>query len=130
MNIRMVKETDIQQLLQWSKDNADKNGFDPATLLYPTTDIVAVENGNGPIVFLPVHNVGMLESIAPSPEASKEELSRAILKAVAHIAIRGRTRGVRELYFLASDPELASLAERAGFEKCDWPAYKLRLGEP
>jgi hypothetical protein len=130
MNVRPAKPEEAKQVLQWSQANADKNGFDPMVLLYPTTDILAVENGNGPVLYMPVQLVGMLESVAPSPEASPEAVSHALLAAVRHIVGIGEKRGARELYFLASDPALAEQAERAGFERCEWPAYKLRLGGP
>lgn len=130
MKIRMANEQDAERIIEWSRLNIAKNGFDPAVLLYPTTDIVVAENGTGPVLYMPVQLVGMLESLAPSPDATAESRSRALLAALRHIAEVGMKRGARELYFLASDAELAEQAERAGFERCEWPAYKLRLGEP
>lgn len=130
MNVRFAKPEDASQIVQWSKANADKNGFDPSVLLYPTTDVLAVENGNGPVLYFPVQLVGMLESLAPSPDASPEAISKAIFEALQYVATKGRERGAREIYFLASDAGLAEKAERLGFERCEWPAYKLRLGGP
>jgi hypothetical protein len=122
----MANPEDADKILAWSEANKARSHFDAQTLAYPLTEVVCAENGTEKL-YVPVQLVGMIEALAPDPQAHHAEIRRALYLTLGDIVSKARQSGVRELYFVGTDPVLNVLAERVGFEELPWPVYRRKL---
>lgn len=126
MKLRMAVPADAEKIIAWSEANKEKSHFDAETLAYPLTEVLCAENGRATL-FLPVQLVGMIEALAPNPESSERERSKALYLTLGALVSGAREQKVKELYFVGTDPELNTVAESAGFEELPWPVFRKRI---
>lgn len=119
VTIRDAEARDAEKFIPWVWDARAENMFDPDVLEYPTTNVLAAEDDDGgQILFLPIHNAIICESLAINPETNVGMIAlglREMDKKVVDIATAHR---VREIYFLTrKDSGMQKLAESHGYEE-------------
>ncbi len=127
MNVRTATLDDAGRIVAWSAANIERNGLDVDVLGYPTTEIACAENGEGPVYYLPMQVVVMLESAAPKPGTDKHTRAVALHAIVGSMLKQMTEKGIREVYFVGTDEETNRYAEQLGFRKVPWPVYKVKL---
>jgi hypothetical protein len=126
MIVRTATVQDASKIVTWSVCNKAANDLDMDVFSYPLMEIFCAENGS-PVAYLPVQLAAILESFAPRPDATDAEKRRALHDLLSAILPAIEKRGVREVYFIASEDSLLKDAERLGFQKIEAPVYRLKL---
>jgi N-acetylglutamate synthase-like GNAT family acetyltransferase len=114
MNVRMATPEDAEKMAEWIQ-RTPNNGFDPAIADYPGLMVLVVEKDGEPIMYLPVHPVLCIESVACKPGISGREYIEALLQvksATEHIA---RQNGIREIYTSSVYEPMAKTLRRHGY---------------
>lgn len=102
------------------------NDLDPAILEYPTLRILCAYDGE-PEAYLPTQLVVMLESLALKPGIDAHQYLEAIRTLVKGVTLNASSLGVKEIYFIASDPDVLKTALKHGFEQVKQPVLRMRL---
>jgi hypothetical protein len=124
--VRPANAGDLEKLVDWTVASLEASHFDPDILGKPSTLLLAAHDSQ-PITFLPLQMVLMLESVVSDPEASPERRALAIRELTKAAAYVARSKGVNELVFLPTDPELEKLAKKHGFEELPYKVMRLKL---
>jgi len=107
--------------------HTEGNLFDPAVLAYPATKVLKTSDGNRNLVYMPVQQCQVWESLGINPEATELETA-ASLKALAQILrFMANADGQKEIYFLCSHELTQKFAERHGFERVTTPVFRMKL---
>lgn len=105
----------------------EENLLDLEITNYPATKIMKASDGARNLVFMPVQQCQVWESLGINPEASEMEIA-ASLKALAHVLrFVAKANGEGEIYFLCAEARTQKFAEHNGFEKVNIPLYRMRL---
>ncbi len=111
-----TKPEDQKLFSEWSWAAREINCFDPEVMGYPRTVLLCAEAKGGPLLYMPLQSVLMMESLAPQPGLSprQEALAlRQISRAVEQIAQHTQHR---EAYFLCKDERVVKIAAAHGYE--------------
>lgn len=111
---------------EWMK-STEHNLYDPEVFLYPATEYLVAHAEGTPIVFMPMQNTFMLESLAINPEAEKSHVAVALKALLSNIVLTAGDRGMGEIHFLCSEPSTVEFAEKNGMERVDVPLFRLKL---
>jgi len=104
-----------------------QNLADARVLSYPATKILKTSDGEKNIVYMPVQQCQVWESLGLNPNASELEIASA-LKAIAHVLrFCALSDGQGEIYFLCSEERTQKFAAKNGFEKVEIPLYRMRV---
>ena len=125
--VRPARQNEEKMVVDWAKENSEKNGFDQATLYFPTTCTLCAYDKEGPIAFLPVQAPFMMESFAPKPGISKLQAAAAFKELTQYLVSQAHLRGVGEIYFLGSDDETNEWASGRIFEKLPYHVYRVKI---
>lgn len=128
ISVRDAKESDTEKFLEY-EFSTPGNLFDPASGLYPTSFTMVAENGQTPIVFLPIQTVFLLESLGINPAASNKEIAVSLRKLINAITDFAETKGIGEIGFVCAESSTEQFAIRHGFEKMPWNFYRLKVAE-
>lgn len=124
--VRPLQKNEIETFEAWMNANAERSLLDKGVFDYPTIRVMAAMNGKV-LGYLPYHNVLMLESFSPNPDASdaeKAEACRQFIKTAYNVAW---ANGIREIYYFGNDEQLNRVAERHGFEKIEFPVFRMKV---
>lgn len=110
-----VRPEEIAQLDARLRDTPD-NLFDTDILMYPDKVKFYCARADRLLVFLPVQNVLMLESLGVEPDATELEVAKSIEVLMKFVVGKALDMGYNELYFIVKDTRVAAYAERHGFE--------------
>lgn len=132
MFTRLMRQEDIPQVMEWLRRIKDANLLDEDVLSYDTTNILCMYERNGaatkePKLYVPVQTVYMLESLAPHPNLSPADFSRAIRDAVKAVSFEASRKGVGEIWFGSRDDNVNRLALMHGFEKVEYPLHRMKV---
>lgn len=121
-------ETDLA--VRWFQANAEKNGYDPSILTWPTTNILCAFDNDGPLVFMPVSSPLMMEFVGIRPGAEPEQVAAALAQLLKETVTQGFIQGRGEVYLLASAEETQRFAERhVPLEECPYRVFRLKLSD-
>lgn len=125
----MIRDADVktEPVREWLASNIARNAFDPDVLDYPATSVLAAHNGEV-ITYTPTQPVLAIESVGVSKTASTQDVATAMVETVRAAAAFAYRAGVRELMFIGSDELTAKGAEKLGFERINFPVFRLKLG--
>lgn len=124
--VRPVTQDDLENMAHWLVLNGDKNLLDLDVAKYPETTHLCAHDGK-PLLYLPVQLTAMLESLAPRPDASRQELAAALEKLMKVVIFLALKNGLHELYFVTTDQQLEQFAVRHGFEVMPGTTLRLKL---
>jgi hypothetical protein len=117
---------DIQQASE-ALAHTNQNLFDPVVLSYPSTVILKASDGERALVFMPVQQCQVWESLGISPQASELETAAA-LKALTHVLrFKALENGQKEIYFICTEESTQKFAEKHGFERINSPVFRMKL---
>lgn len=102
------------------------NDFDPGILEYPTLRIICAYDGE-PEAYLPTQLVVMLESLALKPGMDAHQYLEAVRTLVKGVTLNASSLNVKEIYFIASDPDVLKTALKHGFEPVKQPVLRMKL---
>lgn len=97
----------------WLGEN-EQNGLDADTLTYPATTVLVADGKDfrHPHLMMPVYPVFVMDSLAPNPSASPQQIALALRKMTDVIEWESRKNGHGEIWFIASEPSIAAFAEK------------------
>lgn len=123
--VRKAEKRDAAQIGQWLENQSfvDRNVF-----FYPQTTVLAAHNSQ-PLIYMPLQLVAMLESLAINPQATRLEIAAAIAELARVSVFMARERGVKEIYFLATNDDTAAYAKRNHFEELPHKVYRLKIDD-
>src|SRR5208283_4301399 len=127
--IRAMRPNEVQQYLEWSVANREKNQFDPAVASFPSTLLTCAYDADGPLGYLPVQHPYVLDAFAPRPGIHDMQ-SSVVLKEIFQFAVtKAHENGVGEILFFATDKETVKFAERHDFQRVPYPVYRVKVAE-
>lgn len=126
LKMKIGDPKNTEEIAEWLLANPT-NAFDPGIFKYPTFRVLTSYNDNGNTLHMPSQQVLMVESLAPNPKASPLELAQALRDLVKGQELLASSFGLRELYFIGSDPRVLEIAVAHGFERIGFPVVRLKL---
>lgn len=124
--VRPAKQADAKFFQHYMVSTED-NLFDPEVMTYPSTALLVAHKEGEPLVFLPVQQAIVLESIGKKPGITDFEMAVSLKEIISAVVMSASATGKGELYFLCKEPSTQAFAEKNGFEKLPWPIYRLKL---
>lgn len=127
ITVRLAEEKDAQNYQEWLNAASDINLVDYRVYQYPAIVTLVAEKNGDPLLMNSFHPVMMVEALAPKPGLSPMDEARA-LKAMfdAWKQIAAAT-GVKEIYFGCKDERVEKFVLKHGFEKINFPVFRVRL---
>ena len=108
-------------------DATENNLYDDCIYKYPATETVKASKDGVTLLFMPRQSAFVLESLAINPDNNATATSAA-LKAVMQVVVwDANKRGMGEVYFACRDESTAAFAMRHGFERFEFPMYRMKL---
>jgi hypothetical protein len=114
-----VTEEQAKQFIDWVWQSRHINCFDPDIVGYPRTIMLRAEDNDGPLLYLPVQPVLMLESLAPKPGISERKEALSLWKLGQLLEDISRKTGIQEQFFLCKDDRVADICKAHGFTELE-----------
>jgi hypothetical protein len=114
---------------KWTVANLEKNSADPGVLNYPTTSLLCAYDVDGPLMFLPVQQPMMMESVAPRPGADPLQTAVALRELMKAVVMQAHLKGVGEIYFVSDEATIQPFAEKHAFKKMPYSLYRVKLSD-
>jgi len=129
VHVRPARKGDEKLIVAWSVESSGKNLYDPNVILYPSTFTMCAFDSTGPLLYMPVQQPMMMDSVAFRPGLDLGRAGLALKTMFQAVITQGYIKGAGEIYFAASEPTVAAIAERHGFEKFLLPVYRVKISE-
>lgn len=126
--IRPVKPEDTKKFIDWSLETPN-NGFDPEVVKHPSTFVLCAYDKDGPLSYMPVQQVFMMDAVATRPGASKLRVAASLKEFTQALVLQAHIKGVGEIYFLATEDGTNTMAENQLFEKLPYTVYRCKVKE-
>lgn len=126
LKLRWASPEDSAQVVEWLNVNP-ANLFDPGILKYPTLQVVCSYGDAGPVAYLPMHRVMILESTAIKPGTPDMESAQALRDFTKCAQLTASAHGIKEVFFVTTDETLAKMATNHGYEDKGWKALRMKL---
>lgn len=125
----LVRKADLEKepVREWIERNSKRNDLDPRIFSYPSLAVLASHRNGTVYTYLPVQTVAMLESVGVNPEADGNDVATGLMEGVKATALLAHNQGIREIYFLSSDPTVDAGAEAMGFVALPHKVYRMRI---
>lgn len=124
--VRPAWENEAQMFFEWAKEN-EHGEFDPEVPRYKSSTTWCAYDKDGPLVFQTLQRPIMLESLAPRPGATKEQVAVAMKELTQNAITQAHLGGAGEIYFLGSEEGTNALATNQIFEKLPFKVYRVRI---
>jgi len=125
--VRPARPSELPQFLDWAQ-KTENNEFDPSVVRHPTTFTLVAFDKDGPLVYMPIQQPLMLESLAIRPGAETSDIAMAMKELIQAAVTCAYSKGAGEVYFLSTEEGTSEMAEKqAGFEKLPWAVYRVKL---
>jgi hypothetical protein len=116
-SVGAMSEEDMKTFIEWAWKARAINCFDPDVIGYPRSIMLAADDNEGPLLYLPVQPVLMLESLAPRPDVSPRKEAMALWKMGEMLEGISKDTGIQEQYFMCKDDRVADICSKHGFEE-------------
>lgn len=126
--VRQILPEESDMFIGWARENA-KGNFDPQVALFPTSRTWCAYDKDGPLVYQTVQQPLMLESLAPRPGATREQIAVAMKELTQNAITQAHLGGSGEIYFVGSDAGTDALATNQIFEEVPGKMYRLKIKE-
>jgi hypothetical protein len=124
LKLRFADASEKKTVLEWALRTPE---FDPSILDYPTLQTLVCYDADGPVAYLPMQRVLMLESSARREGIGDLKSINALRDLIKAAEVVASSHGIKEIYFVATDKELGAVAARNGFEELPWKTYRMKL---
>jgi len=108
-------------------ENSDKSKFDPAVPLFPSSTTWCAYDKDGPLAYQTLQNPIMLESLAPRPGATPQQIALALKELTQNAITFAHLRGAGEVYFLGTDENTDIFASNKIFEELPYKIFRVKL---
>lgn len=114
MRIREAEQADGERMAEWVQTTR-QNRLDPAIATYERLYTFAVEDENGPLLYVPVHPVLAIESVAARPGIEPRQYIEGLLAAKKATEDLARQYGIREIYTSSTYAPMKKALQRHGY---------------
>ena len=115
-----MTEQDKENFVKWSYEYRATNLMDVNVLSYPRTIMLIAEDEDGPILFVTVQPVLLLDSLTPRPETSPRKKALALYKISELLKQVSKDSNIPEEYLFTQDTAYAKTVMRhGGFEELE-----------
>ena len=126
--VRPIKENEGRLFLDWATENSHGE-FDPQVPLFPSSTTWCAYDKDGPLVFQTIQRPLMLETLAPRPGATKEQVALAMKELTQNAITTAHVLGAGEIYYLGSDDGTDALATNHIFEELPYKVFRVKIRE-
>lgn len=112
-----VPKENAKQYIKWAWHSRDRSSLDASVLSYPRACMATAYQDGKPILFVPLHPVLMMESLADDPELNNRQRALGLWRVAEQLDKAMKDTGIRETYFLTKDREYANKVCKHGFEE-------------
>jgi hypothetical protein len=126
--VRPIYPEESSLFLGWALENPHGD-FDPETPKFRSSRTWCAYDKDGPLVFQTIQQPLMLESLAPRPGATKEQIAVAMKELTQNAITQAHIGGAGEIYFMGSDEGTNALAMNQIFEEVPGKMYRLKIKE-
>jgi hypothetical protein len=124
--VRPIWDSEGKQFMDWALENAHGE-FDPQVPLFGSSTTWCAYDKDGPLVYQTIQRPIMLESLAPRPGATKEQIALAMKELTQNAITLAHSTGAGEIYYLSSDSDTDKMAGNQIFEKLPFSVYRTKL---
>jgi hypothetical protein len=126
--VRPAHSYESQQFLDWSLENA-KGNFDPEVARFKSSITWCAYDSDGPLVFQTIQRPLMLESLAPRPDATNQQIASAMKELTQNAVTQAHVMEAGEIYFLSSDADTDKFAASHIFEELPYKVFRCKLAD-
>ena len=126
MITRPADPQDAARMAEWSV-HTPSNGFDPDTATYPHLFTFAIEDKDGPILYVPTHPVLVIESVACRPGITPKQYIQALLEAKRVTEQYAQQYQMREIYTSSGYAPMLRTLRRHGYEPIVGTALRKKI---
>jgi hypothetical protein len=126
--VRPTRPDEAQMYFNFATSTPD-NLFDPAVAAYPSSINLCAYSQDGIILFAPVQQPFFMDALAFSPTSGHIDRAVAMKEVVQALVTQAHIKGIGEIYFYCKEPSTQAFAEKNGFEKINFPLYRMRLSD-
>ena len=127
--VRPIEPGEADLFYGWSKENADKSGFDPAVPLFRSSTTWCAYDSTGPLVYQTLQQPVMLESVAPRPGLSPVQIASCLKELTQNAITQAHSRGAGEIYYLGTDADTDTFASNKIFEPLPYRVFRVKLAD-
>lgn len=124
--VRPAESHESQMFFDWAVENA-KGEFDPQVALFKSSTTWCAYDKTGPLVFQTIQRPLMLESLAPRPGATKEQVAVAMKELTQNAITQASIVGAGEIYYLGSDEDTDEFATNQIFERLPYSIFRVKI---
>ena len=124
--VRPIEANEGNMFLGWARENPHGE-FDPQVPLFPSSTTWCAYDKDGPLVFETIQRPLMLETLAPRPGATKEQVALAMKELTQNAITLAHTAGAGEIYYLGSEEGTDAMATNQIFEELKFKVYRLKI---
>jgi len=106
-----------------------KGNFDPAVAAFKSSITWCAYDKDGPVCFQTIQRPLMLESLAPRPGATKQQIASAMKELTQNAVSQAHVMEAGEIYFLGSDAETDEFAKSHIFEELPYRVFRVKLAD-
>lgn len=124
--VRPAQSHEGQLVFDWGTENA-KGNFDPEVARFKSSITWCAYDKDGPLVFQTIQRPLMLESLAPRPGATKQQVASAMKELTQNAISQAHVMDAGEIYFLGSDEDTDEFATNHIFEALPYKVFRCKL---
>lgn len=124
--VRPAQSHEGQLVFDWGMENA-KGNFDPEVARFGSSITWCAYDADGPLCFQTIQRPLMLESLAPRPGATKQQIASAMKELTQNAVTQAHVMEAGEVYFLSSDEDTDEFAANHIFEKLPYSVFRVKL---
>ena len=126
--VRPAQAHEGQLVFDWGMENTNGN-FDPEVARFKSSITWCAYDKDGPLVFQTIQRPLMLESLAPRPGATKQQIALA-MKELTHNAIcQAHIMDAGEVYYLGSDEDTDKFSTNRIFEELPYKVFRVKIAD-
>ena len=126
--VRPAEPQEAQLFFDWAAENTHGE-FDPEVAKFKSSRTWCAYDKDGPLVFQTIQQPLMLESLAPRPGATKEQVAMAMKELTQNAITQAHLGGSGEIYYLGSDEDTDAFSTNQIFEKLPFKVFRVKLKE-
>ena len=116
-------------MLAWLRETLGHNLFDLDVLRHSTTFTLCAYDASGPLLFVPVQQPFLMESLAIRPTLDDTRKALALARITEALITDAHRRDVGEIYLHGHDDRTIKFAARHEFREIMWPFFRINLRE-
>lgn len=124
--VRPAKQTEGQLYFDWANENI-VNEFDPEVAKFPSSFTWCAYDKDGPLAYQTVQQPFMLESLAPRPGSTKQQIAIALKELTQNVITQASLKGIGEIYYLGTDADTDAMASNQIFTELPYKIFRIKI---